>query len=117
MVSTMSGRTTSNKDTAEKTIYLYEAQALKYDQENKNRILKQRTALHTELTVCMLAQQQDAAFDNDIRVVQLAALDFTKYDDDDYVEAYMGEMRRSPRSSLKEAAWKALTPSEQALWD
>ena len=96
MVSTMSGRTTSNKDTAEKTIYLYEAQALKYDQENKNRILKQRTALHTELTVCMLAQQQDAAFDNDIRVVQLAALDFTKYDDDDYVEAYMGEMRRSP---------------------
>ena len=117
MVSTMSGKTTSDKDTAERTIYLYEAQALKYDQENKNRILKQRAALHTELTVCMLAQQQDAAFDDDIRVVQLAALDFAKYDDDDYVEAYMGEMRRSPRSSLKEAAWKALTPSEQALWD
>ena len=117
MVSTMSGRTTSDKDTAERTIYLYEAQALKYDQENKNRILKQRNALHTELTVCMLAQQQDAALDDDIRVVQLAALDFAKFDDDDYVEAYMGEMRRSPRSSLKEAAWKALTPSEQALWD
>jgi len=65
----------------------------------------------------MLAQQQDAALDDDIRVVQLAALDFAKFDDDDYVEAYMGEMRRSPRSSLKEAAWKALTPSEQALWD
>jgi len=80
-------------------------------------ILKQHTALHTELTVCMLAQQQDAAFDEDICVVQLAALDFTKYSDDDYVEAYMGEMRRSPHSSLKEAAWKALTPSEQALWD
>ena len=88
----MSGRTTSDKDMAGRTIYLYEAHALKYDQENKNRILKQSTALHTELTVCMLAQQQDVAFDDDIQVVQLAALDFAKYDDDDYVEAYMGEV-------------------------
>jgi len=78
---------------------------------------KQSTALLTELTVCMLAQQQDAAFDDDIRVVQLAALDFAKYDNDDYVEAYMGEMHRSPRASLKAAAWNALLPSEQALWD
>ena len=54
MVSTMSGRTTSDKDTAERTIYLYEAQALKYDQENKNRILKQRNALHTELMCACL---------------------------------------------------------------
>ena len=37
----------------------------------------------------MLAQQQDAALDDDIRVVQLAALDFARFDDDDYVEAYM----------------------------
>ena len=117
MVSTISGRSTSDKDIAEETIYLYEAQALKYDQENKNRILKQRTALHTKLTVCMLAQQQDAAFDDNIRVVQLAALDFAKYDDNDYVEAYTGEMRWSPRASLKAAAWNALTPSKQALWD
>ena len=106
MVSTISERTISNKDMAEETIYLYEAQALKFDRENKNRILKQGTALLTELTVCMLAQQQDAAFDDDIRVVQLAAFG--------EVEAYMGmgEMHRSPRASLKAAAWNALLPSD-----
>ena len=60
-------------------------------------------------------QDQDAAFNDDVSVVQLAALDFAKFDDDEYVEAYMGEMRSSPRASLKAAAWKALTPTEQAL--
>lgn len=74
---------------AEKTIHL--SQALKFDHENKNRILKQRNALHTELTVCILAQHQDAAFDDDICVVQFAALEFAKLGDDEYVEAYMGE--------------------------
>ena len=41
------------------------------------------------LMVCMLAQHQDqdAAFNDDVSVVQLAALDFAKFDDDEYVEA------------------------------
>ena len=59
-------------------------------------------SLYTKLMVCMLAQHQDqdAAFNDDVSVVQLAALDFAKFDDNEYVEAYMGEMRSSPVHNL-----------------
>ena len=103
--------------TAEQQIKLYERQSLLFDQENKKAILGKRGALNHELHVHMLLQEGIHSVDADYRVVNHTLLDFANLDDEEYIEAYMNEMKRQPNSSLKKAAWDSLTPPERELWD